>query len=109
MNFISGRKTAAVVLALLFGLPVFGQYNSNDVTPPATPSGKLTGASNGRQVGGGSNGRAYRLNGNAASAVDLNAPGFVNLIAMATDDTQQCGYGYSLSTYGNHAIMWSSS
>ena len=51
---------------LLFTLPVLAQqYNSNDVTPPNSRSGKLTGAATGKQVGVDGNNHAILENGNA--------------------------------------------
>jgi len=105
------RETSRAAGLLLLGLAAFAQqYNSNDVTPIGAAAGKLTGAATGKQVGGGSNGHAYLLTGNVLSSVDLHpSTGWANTLALSTDDTQQCGYGYSLSGSGDHAIMWSGS
>ena len=101
-------STLTVACLTLMTLPVFGQeFHSNDVTPPTSTAGKLTGASSGKQVGGGSNGHAILLTGNALSAVDLNPAGYYNSMATSTDDVQQCGYGYS--NLGTHAVLWSGS
>ena len=100
-------KTSGAVSLLVFSLCASAQqYNSNDVTPPGPVAGKLTGATSGKQVGGGSDGHAYLLNGSALTATDLHPSGWFNSMAMSTDDTQQCGYGYSALTGGNHALLW---
>lgn len=104
-----GGKILAVLFLLLSCVPLFGQYYSNDVTPPGLNSGKLTGASSGKQVGGGSNGHAYLINGNSLNSVDLHPAGWTNSMARSSDATQQCGYGYSPITGGNHALLWSGS
>src|SRR5689334_8117006 len=101
-------RSGALLIALAIAGPVYGQYNSNDVTPPTTPAGKLAGAGTGHQVGGGTDGHAYLLNGNALTAVDLHPAGWINSIALATDDTQQCGYAFS-SASGDHSVLWSGS
>ncbi len=103
-------KTAGAVSLLAMSLSAFAQqYNSNDVTPVGATAGKLTGAVSGKQVGGGNNGHAYLINGNVLSAVDLHPSGWSSSMALSTDDTQQCGYGYAPWTGGNHAMLWSGS
>ena len=104
------RRLPGAISLLALSLSAFAQqYNSNDVTPPGPNAGKLTGATTGKQVGGGSNGHAYLLTGTALTAVDLHPAGWITSMAMSTDDTQQCGYGYSASTGGNHAMLWAGS
>jgi hypothetical protein len=104
------RKIPGAVIVLVASLSAFAQqYNSNDVTPVGSTAGKLTGAVNGKQVGGGNDGHAYLLTGNVLSAVDLHPAGWYNSMALSTDDTQQCGYGYSPTTFGNHSLLWSGS
>ena len=102
------RKTVGAVGVLVLSVPVLAQqqYNSNDVTPLSAAAGKLTGATSGKQVGGGSDGHAYLLNGTALASVDLHPAGWINSMALSTDDTQQCGYAYSATTGGNHAALW---
>ena len=94
---------------LLTALPVFAQYNANDITPPTANNGKLTGAANGKQAGGTGNGHAVLLSGNALTSVDLHPLGYANSIATSTDDTQQCGYGYSYANFNTHALLWAGS
>ncbi len=104
------RKMMGAVALLVMGLPGFAQqYNSNDVTPPGPSAGKLNGAATGKRVGGGSDGHAYLINDNSLAPVDLTPAGWFNSMAMSTDDTQQCGYGYSPFGGGNHAVLWSGS
>src|SRR5690349_15763577 len=99
----------AGLFALALALPAVGQqFHSNDITPPATAAGKLSGASSGKQVGGGTNGHAYLLNGNALTAVDLQPAGYYSSMATSTDDFQQGGYASS-SLGGIHAMVWSGS
>ena len=75
---------------VLLAVPGYSQYYSNDITPPSANSGKLQGASSGKQVGGGSNSHAYLLSGNALSAVDLHpATGYYSSMATSTDGTDQ--------------------
>ncbi len=94
---------------VLIAVPGYSQYYSNDITPPSANSGKLHGASQGKQVGGGSNNHAYLLSGNALSAVDLHpATGYYSSMATSTDGTDQCGYSGS-SLGGIHAMKWSGS
>ena len=103
------RTILAAACFALLTLPAFGQdFHSSDVTPPGTAAGKLTGASNGKQVGGGSNGHALLLTGNALSSVDLNPAGFYSSMATSTDDAQQCGYGRSILG-GTRALLWTGS
>ena len=94
---------------LLFSLPVFAQqYNSNDVTPPNSRSGKLTSAGTGKQAGIDGNNHAILENGNAATAVDLH-PGasYYSSMAISTDDVEQCGYA---TYFGSpHAMRWAGS
>ena len=105
--------TLAAACSLLLGAPVFGQsYHSNDLTPVGKISGKLTGASGGKQVGGGTDAlgasHAVLLTGNALSAVDLHpATGYYYSMATSSDDTQQGGWAYSYS--GVHAMVWNGS
>ena len=94
---------------VLLAAPGYSQYYSNDITPPSANSGKLQGASSGKQVGGGSNSHAYVLSGNALSAVDLHpATGYYSSMATSTDGTDQCGYSGS-NLGGYHAMKWSGS
>jgi uncharacterized membrane protein YgcG len=88
----------------------FAQYYSNDVTPAGAAAGKLTAAASGKQVGGGSDNHAYLvLAGNGMAATDLHPAGYITSLALSTDDTQQCGYAYSVASSGNHAMLWSGS
>ena len=90
-------------------VPSYSQYYSNDITPPVAVSGKLQGASQGKQVGGGINSRAYLMSGNALTAIDLHpATGYYNSMATSTDGTDQCGYAAS-NLGGIHASKWSGS
>ena len=94
---------------VLLTIPGYSQYYSNDLTPPSANSGKLQGASQGKQVGGGGNSHAYLLSGNALSAVDLHpATGYYSSMATSTDGVEQCGYSGS-SLGGIHAMKWSGS
>ena len=103
-----GSALAATCLTLIT-LPAFAQdYHANDLTPPSSPTGKLTGAASGTQVGGSGNGHAMVLTGNALTAVDLHPAGYYLSMATSTDGVQQCGYGY-LSVGGTHAMAWSGS
>ena len=102
-----GTRLIAAATLLLIGLPAFAQYNSNDITPPISNSGKLTAAASGKQVGGSGNGHAILLKGNALTSVDLNPVGYYNSMATSTDDVDQCGYGYNGN--GMHAMKWSGS
>lgn len=100
---------AAVAGLLLFTLPAMSQqYNSNDVTPPTSRSGKLTSAGTGKQAGVDGNNHALLETGNAVTAVDLH-PGatYYSSMAISTDDTEQCGY----ATYfgAPHAMRWAGS
>ena len=91
---------------LLLATCAFGQqYHSNDLTPPLATAAKLTSASKGKQVGSGANYHAYRLNGNALAATDLNPPGYSQSYATASDDASECGYGWGLTGY--RALKWS--
>src|SRR5206468_3397074 len=85
------------------------QYNSNDVTPIGPAAAKLTGAGTGKQVGGGNDGHAYLLTGDSLTSIDLHPLGYSSSMALSTDDTQQCGYAFSTSSFGNHAMLWSGS
>jgi List-Bact-rpt repeat protein len=95
-----------VATLLLFSLPVLAQqYNSNDVTPPNSLTGKLNAAATGKQVGVDGNNHAILENGNAANAIDLHPAGYYSSMAISTDDIDQCG---SASYFGNsHAVRWS--
>ncbi len=83
-----------------------------DINPSGFSESYIFGSSLLQQVGAG-----YGLNtaytnhallwsGSAASAVDLGPDGFHGSFAMATNGTQQIGWGTS-STYYNHAVLWS--
>ncbi|MCU1232381.1 MAG: hypothetical protein JWP63_348, partial [Candidatus Solibacter sp.] len=102
-------RSGLAAAALLFAQSAFAQYYANDITPPTSSSGKLTGAANGKQVGGSGNGHAVLLTGNALSSIDLHPAGYSNSIASSTDDVQQCGYGYAPLSGGHHALLWSGS
>lgn len=99
--------------AVLTGLPAVAQdYHSNDLTPPGAGSGKLTGSSSGKQVGGSQVTGSYSphavlLTGNALTAVDLNPPTAYYSMANCMDDTQQGGWAYMPT--GIHAIVWNGS
>jgi hypothetical protein len=93
----------------LIATPAFSQYYANDITPPGSNSGKLSGAANGKQVGGSGNGHAVLLTGNALSSVDLNPAGYITSTASSTDGVQQCGWAYSSLGGGNHSMVWSGS
>src|SRR5207249_1899608 len=99
----------AGLLLLSFSLPVFGQqYNSNNVTPPNSRTGKLNGAATGKQVGVDGNNHAILENGNAAASVDLHPSAtYYSSMAISTDNLEQCGY----ANYGGspHAMKWSGS
>ncbi|MBX7211404.1 MAG: hypothetical protein K1X78_24065 [Verrucomicrobiaceae bacterium] len=105
--------TLAAACVLLTGLPLAAQeYHSNDLTPAGWGSGKLTGVSSGKQVGGSQasgsyNSHAVLLSGNALTAVDLNPTGAYYSMATCMDDTQQGGWAYL--TTGLHAVVWSGS
>ena len=99
------RHTIATALCSIFMLATawgqLPQYNANDITPPSSNSGKLTGAANGKQVGGGGNGHAMLLNGNALTSIDLHPAGYSYSMATSTDGTEHCGYAYG---FGIHAM-----
>jgi len=99
---------AGLATLLLFSLPMLAQqYNSNDVTPPNSLTGKLNAAATGKQVGVDGNNHAILENGNAANAIDLHPAGYYSSMAISTDDVDQCG---SASYFGNsHAVKWSGS
>ena len=108
---ISGIRSCSpwVASLLLFSLPVLAQqYNSNDVTPPNSRSGKLTGAGAGKQAGVDGNNHAILENGNAVTAVDLHpSASYYSSMAISTDDVEQCGYA---TYFGSpHAMRWSGS
>ena len=108
---ISGIRSYSpwVASLLLFSLPVLAQqYNSNDVTPPNSRSGKLTGAGAGKQAGVDGNNHAILENGNAVTAVDLHpSASYYSSMAISTDDVEQCGYA---TYFGSpHAMRWSGS
>ena len=111
MENISSIKSCSpwVATLLLFSLPVLAQqYNSNDVTPPNSRSGKLTSAGTGKQAGIDGNNHAILENGNAINSVDLH-PGaiYYSSMAISTDDVEQCGYA---TYFGSpHAMRWSGS
>lgn len=97
-----------VASALLLSLPVLAQqYNSNDVTPPNSNSGKLTAAAAGKQAGVDGNNHAILESGNAANAIDLNPLGYYSSMVTSTDDLEQCGYASSFGA--PHAVKWSGS
>jgi hypothetical protein len=96
---------------LVLSLPALAQqqqYNSNDVTPPNSLTGKLNGASTGKQVGVDGNNHAILETGNAAASVDLHPGGnYYASMAISTDDVDQCGYVNYLGS--PHAAKWSGS
>jgi len=99
--------------ALLMHAHGFGQeYHSNDLTPAGSPSGRLTGTSGGKQVGGAlantGLSHAVLLAGNALSAIDLNPTNYYYSMALCADDSQQGGWGYS-TLGGIHALVWNGS
>lgn len=103
------KKTLGAVSVLVMSWSAFAQqYNSRDLTPPVTTAGQLNGAATNKQVGGGRDGHAYLMTGNPLSPVDLHPAGWINSMALSTDDTQQCGYGYA-PLAGDHALLWSGS
>ena len=95
---------------LFLTLPLFGQlYNSNNVTPPTSLSGKLTSAASGKQAGVDGNNHAILELGDATNSLDLHpATGtYYASQAIATDDVEQCGYA---TYYGSpHAVKWNGS
>jgi hypothetical protein len=93
----------------LIATPAFSQYYANDITPPGSNTGKLTGAASGKQVGSSGNGHAVLLTGNALSSVDLHPAGYITSTASSTDGMQQCGWAYSSLGGGNHSMVWSGS
>jgi len=96
------------VLFCLYSQPAFSQqYHSNDITPPSTPGGKLSGSAAGKQVGSGSNNHAYLLSGNALTAVDLTPSGYYSSQAnsISSDGSQECGFGSGPSG-GIHPLVW---
>jgi hypothetical protein len=101
------RHTASL---LLLALPMFAQqYNSNNVTPPTSLSGKLNGAASGKQVGVDGNNHAILELGDATTSIDLHPAtgGYYNSVALATDDVEQCGYA---TQFGSpHAMKWNGS
>jgi hypothetical protein len=112
------KRTAARLLmvgcALLLRTQAFGQeYHSNDLTPPGTSSGRLSGASQGSQVGAATVANSYShavlLSGNALTAIDLHPAPYYYSMAMCADNRQQGGWGYSMSGGGVHALVWNGS
>ena len=112
------KNTVAKLLiagcALLLRTNALGQgYHSNDLTPPGTASGRLSGTSGGSQVGAaalsGFAPHALLLSGNALTAVDLNPLAYSSSMAMCTDGLQQGGFGYSMTGNGTHALVWNGS
>ena len=93
---------------LLLALPALPQqYNSNDVTPPNSLTGKLNAAATGKQVGVDGNNHAILETGNAANAVDLHpSAAYYSSMAISTDDVDQCGY---VQLGGPRASKWSGS
>ncbi len=104
----------AAACCLLTGLSAVGQeYHSNDLTPPGSSSGKLSGTSGGRQVGSAAVGvtgysHAVLMGGNALAVTDLNPASYYYSVANCSDDSQQGGWGYGLSG-GMHALVWNGS
>ncbi len=101
------RHTASL---LLLALPMFAQqYNSNNVTPPTSLSGKLNGAASGKQVGVDGNNHAILELGDATTSIDLHpATGsYYSSVALATDDVEQCGYATQFGSH--HAMKWNGS
>ncbi len=101
------RFSIKIAAALLLALPLLAQkYNSNDVTPPKSLTGKLVGAATGKQVGADGNNHAFVESGNAALAEDLHptTAGYYSSMAISTDGVEQCGY----ANYGgnSHAVKW---
>ncbi|MEQ1947319.1 MAG: hypothetical protein ABL995_09020 [Bryobacteraceae bacterium] len=110
LGSVARPPALGAALLLLGGLSAFGQgYHTNDVTPPATTGGKLTGGNSGKQVGSGSNSHAYLFKGNALTSDDLHPAGYYSSQAtsISSDGSQQCGYGYG-PAYQNHPLVWNS-
>ncbi len=103
----AARNWMPVASILLLSLPVLAQqYNSNDVTPPNSNSGKLNAAATGKQVGVDGNNHAILENGNAVNSVDLHpSSSYYSSMAISTDDVDQCGYASYLGS--PHAMKWS--
>lgn len=99
------RLAIAAGCVLSLSLSAFGQqYHSNDLTPPQALYGtKLTSASKGKQVGSGDS-HAYLLRGNALTATDLNPTGYSSSRATASDDIEECGYGWGPTGY--RGLKW---
>ncbi len=107
--FVQRRLQRAVGL-LLLALPLSAQlYNSNNVTPPTSLTGKLHAAASGKQVGVDGNNHAILELGDATNSADLHPVGgvYTTSAAISTDDLEQCGYA---TFYGSpHAMKWSGS
>ena len=104
------RRLRLAASTLLLTLPLFGQlYNSNNVTPPTSLSGKLNGAASGKQAGVDGNNHAILELGDATSSIDLHPTTgtYYTSVALSTDDVEQCGYA---TQYGSpHAMKWNGS
>ncbi|MBI3415382.1 MAG: hypothetical protein HY043_08690 [Verrucomicrobia bacterium] len=107
-------KLLSAACLMLWQTHAFGQsYHSNDLTPAGSSSGKLSGASNGKQVGTATvsvsgYSHAMLLSGNALAVTDLNPVNYYYSTANCADDFQQGGWGYGLSG-GMHALVWNGS
>ena len=108
------KPSLTAACALVLGTHAFGQsYHAYELTPPGTTAAKLTSAAPGKQAGGLIHSSGYQhamvLSGNALTAVDLHpAAGFYYSMALATDESQQGGWGYA-NLGGIHALLWSGS
>ena len=104
------RRLQRAVGFLLLALPLSAQlYNSNNVTPPTSLTGKLNSAASGKQVGIDGNNHAILELGDATNSVDLH-PGaglYATSMAISTDDVEQCGY--ATISGAPHAMKWSGS
>ena len=100
--------------ALFLHTGALGQgYHSNDLTPPGSPSGRLSGIAGGNQVGAATSSatlysHALLLSGNALTAIDLHPAAYYYSMAMCTDGRQQGGWAYS-PVGGVHALVWNGS
>lgn len=108
----SGFIAAVVASLTLVAGSAFAQgFHTNDVTPAGSSAGKLNGVSGGKQSGAeqiAGSSHAVLVGGNALAAVDLHPLGFFMSAALANDDTQQGGWGYS-NLGGIHALVWNGS
>src|SRR4051812_2603653 len=107
------RSALLGACSLLAALPAFAQgYHSNDITPAGTSSGRLNGASSGKQVGAATASNGYSpavlLKGKPLASIDLHPLNYWYSMAMCQDDSQQGGWGYS-TIGGIHALVWKGS